>query len=275
MLFNKNFGRQRDRNLLCCCLLLLPRHQTSTQLYSMCSAAGCPYPHLPSHPPAQPLLPGLQCCSSVAGFPPAPTQSLHSVLPPSLPLPCPIPTPLAAPAPLPAPALSITPLPPPLFPLSTCPSSTCPIPTPLSPPHQPPVYAVHLCEQLVDEALRRRVVVAAAPGGQRIHLVKEQHAGVRGTGTGKQLANSTLTLTHILVQQLGALQKGEDRAGGGAVGFEQGAGLSLKDLGLQRHEKRTTSWGQQHQQQTLLQCIPRTAQHTHSHTNWQVERQAV
>lgn len=73
---------------------------------------------------------------------------------------------------------------------------------------------------------------ARPPWCEGIHLIKEQHTGVCSTSTRKQLPHRALTLTHILVQQLWALQGGKrwERGGGAAVAAQTATWLLVRSI---------------------------------------------
>ena len=76
--------------------------------------------------------------------------------------------------------------------------------------HLAAVDAVHLGEELVDDALGRLVAVPAPPRRQGVELVEEEDAGGGGPGAREELPDRALRLSHVLVQQLGALWPPDD-----------------------------------------------------------------
>lgn len=76
--------------------------------------------------------------------------------------------------------------------------------------HPPPTQPAHL----VDHTLRGLVDVGAAARRQRVHLIKEQHAGCGGAGARKQLAHRPLALADVPAGKQGRRARREGRVGG-------------------------------------------------------------
>lgn len=77
-------------------------------------------------------------------------------------------------------------------------SKPSPAPAPARHLHPPPPTITHL----VDHALRGLVDIRAAARRQRVHLVKEEHAGRGGAGAREQLAHRPLALAHIPARRM-------------------------------------------------------------------------
>mmetsp|Transcript_3130 Transcript_3130/g.12709 ORF Transcript_3130/g.12709 Transcript_3130/m.12709 type:complete len:698 (+) Transcript_3130:20-2113(+) len=75
--------------------------------------------------------------------------------------------------------------------------------------------AVELREQLVDDAIGHARGVVAAARRQRVELVEEERARSCCARLGEQLANSSLGLSDVLVEQLGALDADVTHSAGG------------------------------------------------------------
>jgi hypothetical protein len=73
--------------------------------------------------------------------------------------------------------------------------------------------AVHLCEEGGDDRVGDGVRRAPPDRGEGIDLVEEQDGGSDGARSGEHLAYGSLRLADVLVEELGALDREERRAG--------------------------------------------------------------
>mmetsp|Transcript_2026 Transcript_2026/g.7889 ORF Transcript_2026/g.7889 Transcript_2026/m.7889 type:complete len:250 (+) Transcript_2026:269-1018(+) len=69
------------------------------------------------------------------------------------------------------------------------------------------LHAVQFGEKLVDDAIRHAGGVVSAPGRDGVKLVKEQSARRGGGGAPEGVADASLGLPDVLIEQLGALYR--------------------------------------------------------------------